>query len=405
MLPERDLAFSPVQGRAVPHYLGPEDEPWLRSLLDEVRRFEGRPMRELDERLASPLPRACPDDRRRMAIRVLARFVRGACRAAVQPRRARAFVFAERAVRSGARDEVVHAAACRLGAEPEAVEESLFADLPGERRVSALPDDLSTSELAARTNLLLVQSLLFRATWVRIEAEGNARPVVRHAKLRGLIVAVAERDSQGDAALEISGPFALFRKTLLYGRALAGLVPVLAWCDRFRLRARCVLGRREHVLHVQSGDPIFPAPEPIRYDSRLERRFARDFLALAPDWDLVHEPEAVRAGGALVFPDFALVHRRDPERRWLLEIVGFWTPAYLAEKLARLREARIPDLILVVDEEKNCAERDFPPDARVVRFRGKVDAAAVLAAVESPAGVPERRGAAVANDPLRIMKP
>ncbi|MBI4617206.1 MAG: DUF790 family protein [Planctomycetes bacterium] len=405
MLPERDLAFSPVQGRAVPHYLGPEDEPWLRSLMDEVRRFEGRPGAELDERLASPLPHAAPDDRRRMAIRVLARFARGACRAAVQPRRARAFVFAERAVRAGAREDVLLAAARRLGVEPEAVEESLFADLPGERRVSALPNDLSTKELAARTNLLLVQSLLFRATSVRIEAEGNARPVVRHAKLRGLIVTVAEREDQGDAALEISGPFALFRRTLLYGRALAGLVPVLAWCDRFRLRARCVLGNREHVLHVQSGDPVFPAPEPIRYDSRLERRFAKDFLALAPDWDLVREPEAVRAGGALVFPDFALVHRRDPGRRRLLEIVGFWTPAYLAEKLARLREARIPNLILAVDEERNCAEEDFPPDARVVRFRGRVDAAAILAAIEELPVQIERDDVRVVNRVERIMKP
>jgi predicted nuclease of restriction endonuclease-like RecB superfamily len=60
-----------------------------------------------------------------------------------------------------------------------------------------------------------------------------------------------------------------------------------------------------------------------QYDSRLEERFAREFRRVAPDWDLLREPEPIAAEGALIFPDFALQHRSDPSRRWLLEIVGF----------------------------------------------------------------------------------
>lgn len=37
----------------------------------------------------------------------------------------------------------------------------------------------------------------------------------------------------------------------------------------------------------------------------------------------------MEAAGTLIFPDFELVHRRERERRWLLEIAGFWTPEYL----------------------------------------------------------------------------
>ena len=79
-------------------------------------------------------------------------------------------------------------------------------------------------------------------------------------------------------------------------------------------------------LELRPGDPIFPAVEPRRYDSRLEERFARDFRRLAPEWDVVREPEPVPVGSTLIFPDFALQHRTDAARRWLLEIVGFWTP-------------------------------------------------------------------------------
>ena len=182
--------------------------------------------------------------------------------------------------------------------------------------------------------------------------------------------------------LEISGPLSLFRRTLLYGRALASLVPPLAWCHRFRLRAACSLEGNSLALELRSGDPIFPSAEPRAYDSRLEERFARDFRKAAPGWDVVREPEPISAGSTLVFPDFALQHRLDHSRRWLLEIVGFWTPDYLARKLASYRAAGLSNLILCIDEDRNCADADLPARALIVRFRRRVDATAVYRLIE-----------------------
>ena len=84
------------------------------------------------------------------------------------------------------------------------------------------------------------------------------------------------------------------------------------------------------------------------------------------------------ADGTLIFPDFALQHRSDPARRWLLEIVGYWTPDYVARKLERYRSARLPNLILCIDEHRNCADADLPPAALVITFRRRLDPAAVL---------------------------
>lgn len=47
----------------------------------------------------------------------------------------------------------------------------------------------------------------------------------------------------------------------------------------------------------------------------------------------IREPEPSDAGRHLFLPDFALHPRFDPGRRWFMEIVGFWTPEYLASKL------------------------------------------------------------------------
>jgi predicted nuclease of restriction endonuclease-like RecB superfamily len=263
-----------------------------------------------------------------------------------------------------------------LAVTPKELEAALFADLLGEQIVTGLRPSLSPTELALRTNLALTQALLFRATGVTLEVQGNARALVRTAKLRGLICTVS-RASCSDTVLEVSGPLALFRRTILYGRALGALVPHLAWCPRFRLRAACLLEERLVDLYLGTGDPILPADPPRLFDSQIEERFAREFRKLAPDWDVLREPEAVVAGNRLVFPDFALQHRYDASRRWLLEIVGFWTPDYVRRKLALYREARVTNLILCIDEARACDEESLPAGAVIVRFRRRVDAGAV----------------------------
>jgi len=266
---------------------------------------------------------------------------------------------------------------------PDALEQALFSDLPDERLVRAPAEPPTPSELALRINLAFAQAVVQRSAAVEISARENVRAVVRQARLRGLLCTVKQETGTSTERLSISGPFALFRHTLVYGRALAELVPRLGRCPDFSLSAAAVLRGERVTFRLAAGDPIFPAAEPRQYDSRLEERFARDMARVAPDWDVIREPEAVEAGGKLIFPDFLLRHRLDPTRRWLVEIVGFWTPDYVSRKLAALRAARIPNLVLCIDEERRCSEEDLPPQTPVVRFRRRIDAAEVLAILEA----------------------
>ena len=236
---------------------------------------------------------------------------------------------------------VLSRVAASLGVTVAGLRDSLFADLPGERLVEAPAQPLSALDLASRSNLALVQGLLFHATALRVDVEGNTRMLVRHAKWRGLDLHRGREDRAQQRVAGDLGLFALFRNTRLYGRALGELIPLLAWCPRFRMQAACILEGHRLTLELVAGDPIFPAPAPRPYDSRLEERFARDFRRLAPEWDVVREPEPLAGNGTLIFPDFALEHRADPGRRWLVEIVGFWTPDYVARKLALYRQARV----------------------------------------------------------------
>jgi predicted nuclease of restriction endonuclease-like RecB superfamily len=384
MVPKDLLSFRFTEHEVIPSYFTAVDHVWLRALVDIYRAFDGKRRAELEDRLEDPLPMRAPLDKVRIARHVLDRLWRFGIRAVAMPREVRAVVFAE-AARSENRERALQAACERLGVEREPLLESLFADLPDERIVTPPKEVPSIVELAQRANLSLVAGMLRRAIAVRIEGGSNLRRVVRQAKLKGLLCVVT-RDgaARGHDRLEISGPYVLFRRTTLYGRALASLVPLAVQCDDIELRAACVFDdtTQTRTLVVRAGDPLFPSDLPPAHDSKLEERFARDFARLAPEWDVVREPAAVPAGNTLIFPDFELRHRWQPRRRWLLEICGFWTPSYVADKLRRLRAANLDRLILCLDDERNCADADLPEAAKVLRFRRRVDAAAVLAVID-----------------------
>lgn len=62
-----------------------------------------------------------------------------------------------------------------------------------------------------------------------------------------------------------------------------------------------------------------------------------------------------------------------------LEIVGYWTPEYLATKLGQLEAAQLQRLILCVDESRQCVGDRLHPLGPAVWYKGKVDVLAVIA--------------------------
>lgn len=259
-----------------------------------------------------------------------------------------------------------------------------FSDLPLEQKVTGLPEDLSSEDLSLNANLYLIQGLISRSAWVQIQAFGNVRRIIRQAKLRRLICQISPiHSSDGSMSkappfqnlkMEISGPLSLFGHTSIYGRALAELVPMLYWCNRFHLQAHCKVQNRQGIVEVSSRDPIMPSQEPRIFDSQLEARFFRGFLKHFPEWDLIREPEPIQLLGThakLIFPDFKIQNRTEPHRWWYLEIVGFWTPDYLRKKAEQLKRVVLKNMILLVDEKLVCKEDylTLPTMIPVVFFR------------------------------------
>lgn len=392
MIPLADVCTR-IDGRdIVPAYLREGDHAWLSALLGEHARFVGQRRGALTRRLEEPLPVPAPRGKLRMAVRVLERMTRSRISSPIAPQRAReqVFVRATELSRAGLDPRLALAEiGASEGLEASDVQECLLADLPTEQRLVALPSSLTAHDLATQVNHALVTALLRRSRRLELQLWGGARAVVRHAQRVGLI-AVASRltghDARADGGgpgtlLEVSGPLALFRRTRLYGGAFASLVGAMTWCTEARAQADCVIDGVDRRLVLQRSDPVCVGKQPAAFDSRVEERFARDFARLAPDWTLLREPEAIEVGGRLVFPDFALCHRRHPSRSWLLEIVGFWTPEYLTRKLAALRAIAGGRFIVCADAKLGVGREHHVP-GEVIAYRRRIDVREVIRLIE-----------------------
>jgi predicted nuclease of restriction endonuclease-like RecB superfamily len=384
LLPASRIQVRIDGNKATPVWLGTEDHVWLRALIADFARLEGKRYRDVLSFLQEPPRIPSPSGKRLMAIWML----QNMCARQQPPLdagrlREMIAVEAQRARNMGRfdRSNVIAASAERFGISAAETDEHLFSDLPSEQRL-ILPNPIPDPHLlATETNLALAQGLLKVASEVTIELYGGARAVLRQVHLRRLLCTV-EREKAEGVRLHISGTFSLFHHTTMYGHALASILPLLSWCEHFDLIARCVFRGREVSAHLYSDDPIAHRQPPRQYDSRIEERFARDFAKASLDWDLIREPEPIEALGALVFPDFAILHRRDTSKRFLLEIVGFWTPDYLREKLSRLRHMPDTPLVLCINRALNCGRGELPANARIVWFQRRIEPDAVLAAIE-----------------------
>jgi len=221
-------------------------------------------------------------------------------------------------------------------------ESLLWVDLAMERPV-VLPEGRPAEiELAAFANLERLQRCVRRAHDLQLRLWDGADALIRTIARRGLIAQI-RRD--GDATvLDITGPLALPHAAIVYGRALAAVVPLLAEPPRFELDLLCRFGGLDVALEV--APPLWlpaaaAAPHP---PTSPAQRLADDLAMLGHAVD--REPPPIAAGDRVLLPDL-VVDRRGA--RWLVEVLGFATRESIADKLARYRAAGFTRVVLCAD--------------------------------------------------------
>ncbi|MDR7419609.1 MAG: DUF790 family protein [Armatimonadota bacterium] len=233
-------------------------------------------------------------------------------------------------------------------AAPLAAVPLLYADYPEFHRLTAFPPGYGSEALRTEYDLAQAQAVLYDAVRVTIEASGDLRHIVQYARLSRLLHRI-ERLRGGGYRFTFDGPNSILRRTRAYGvdfaRFLAALVQARGW----HLEAEVVLRRGWRPVTFALTDAHglrsrVPAPE--LFDSAIEETLARKFGPARNGWRLARETMILQVGEALIVPDFLFTHEDGTEVA--LEIVGYWTPEYVAEKLAKLERVRGTHLVVAV---------------------------------------------------------
>ncbi len=366
---------------------------FLDRLLRLTRRLEGRPRRVVVEGLKRQ-ERRVRDARR---LDGLSRTILSLCRfsppeGAERAEEVRGALFRARGRRwppvPGEERTPYEEAGEELGLAPGDVERLLYADEPDAMLLRRAPR-MSPEALLRRYNLDLARAVLLDAESVEVRARGGWKDIFRAVKLARLMHRIEPGSGEGAYRLELTGPAAAFvTRPRRYGIRFARIVPALVRAPGWELRAR-ILWEGRKLTYRLSSDPAIaarPGGRP-RYDSAWEADLAREFREkIGPErdgWRLRRESTPVLLGEELFLPDFTFRHADGREA--LVELVGFWTPEYLDEKVRKVRAAGLEHLVLVVFRGLAASREEGELESlpgELVWFRDRVRIGPVMEAVE-----------------------
>jgi predicted nuclease of restriction endonuclease-like RecB superfamily len=259
--------------------------------------------------------------------------------------------------------------------------------LTGDSEESYADDKITVDWLLTRYNLALAQAVLYDATEMRVRIWDSFGTVFSYVKLFGLMHRIYPIDSNGNRVANtdvadgyvaiLDGAASLFSQTQKYGIRMANFLPALPLCDRWEMEADILdddgrAARTTLSFQLDDTEELSSHYSPQgEFDSDVERTLFRKWERANTDWNLKREDDVLDLGDEIMIPDFALEH---PDgKRAIFEIVGFWTPEYLNEKLEKIRKADHENLILAVSERLDCSEDDFDGiDDRVLWFKSGI---------------------------------
>ena len=261
----------------------------------------------------------------------------------------------------------------------EEIEASLYLDVIECQRLISFEGVTDAAAFLSRYNVAQVQGCLYRATRMVVEARRDFKTILRYAKLARLLHIVRQL-GPSHYRIDFSGPASVLRQSRRYGVAMAKFLPSLLACDEWSLRAQLEPRPGFHaVLELTSEDGLTShLPTPEEFDSKLERKFADKFGAERDDWRLERESEIICENQTAFLPDFVFRHRDGTTV--LFEIVGFWTPEYLAKKRETLRKFKHHRILLAV-AESSIREGATIPDS-VLTYKTAIKLGPILEALE-----------------------
>ena len=237
-----------------------------------------------------------------------------------------------------------------LGQPWETIEQTLYSDVLDYQRLEKFEGYGNAAALLSRYNEAQLQACLYKAEQMTVWATEGFKTILRYAKLARLLHDI-ERVDASTYRIVFSGPASVLNETRRYGVNFARFLPALLACKGWRMKASLKTPWNQSAQLVLSDKDGFTShlPPPEAFDSTVEQTFCEKFGPQRDGWTLIREGDILHHQQKTFVPDFTFRHEDGTEA--LLEIVGFWTPEYLAHRRQTLRLFRQHRIILAVPEK------------------------------------------------------
>jgi predicted nuclease of restriction endonuclease-like RecB superfamily len=265
--------------------------------------------------------------------------------------------------------------AAELGKSWEQINAGLYVDVMDLQPLREFPSSLTPAELLSRYNLAQLQACLYQCQRMSVHASTDFATVVRHAKLCRLLVET--RRVSGGYRIDLSGPASVLHETRRYGVNFARFVGALISCRGWNFTATVTTkwGQFKTVKLDSEAGYRSHISGPADFDSQVEAELAEAWGEVREGWRLSRDAGILQYGQTTFVPDFKLHHVDG--REVFLEIVGFWTPEYLAAKRETIRKFREHRILLAIPEK---TARAGAQEAGAVVYRKKIDPLDVMKA-------------------------
>jgi hypothetical protein len=279
--------------------------------------------------------------------------------------------------------EVKNLIAGEVGKPWPEIEKGLYVDVIDFQPLLSFKGYPDEAALLSRYNMAQLQACLYKADSMTVYARGDFNSILRYAKLARLLHDII-RVGPNEYRFDFSGPQSVLHETRRYGVNFARFVPALAACRDWSMRAslRTPWGTRAVLAVSHKTGYVSHLPAPGDFDSSIEESFASKFGQEQEGWRLFREGVILHDGQTTFVPDF--VFRHTDGREVLMEVVGFWTPEYLAKKRATLQRFRRHRILLAVAHRSLRPGAEIPPGVIVYKTALKVEA--VMEALRIHAG-------------------
>jgi len=226
--------------------------------------------------------------------------------------------------------------------------------LPKNQRLMEFAE-IDARELLELYNVAQAQALLYRSVKMRLSIEpqeaAGYRELFGAIKAYRLIHTIKGSPAHG-YEIALDGPVSMFHRSQKYGIQMAVFLPALLLCKGWRMRAE--------IASRQSGTAFFELSSERHalrshylnvtpYENPAKEKLLQSWARFESEWTLAESSEIINLGASAFIPDFVLRHKTG--RQVYLEILGFWTPAYLRERLAEFSGSNYQDFLLAAWDE------------------------------------------------------